>query len=533
MRRRKPGGSTGYYISNFRWCTRQMKISHVLLFSLLLLLSVTRLHAQAPTLSQAAAKAGISGNQFGTAKDFEFSMDPAGYPRAVTSGETIFTMGSWPDGSTPTFADDKANAWAAATSCLDSTGLRHGFFYALNAAANTSVITETHSSAITNTVFDWAHFYNMSTTASGFVDGSSCRTGVTPATNTAPNISGTAYTVGTAGDLILTCVYVEQNPLGDPNPISSVTFPSGFVGLSEDTSFGHACAYGIGAAGTFTPTFTVAQGGHNSFTIMSAAFKAGTGGSTPPVGATILLSEMHYTGTSGQTDTMNLPCPASTTAVVVSDDYGELNSVSDNGSSTYTSIYPPGHSWGPIIYTNGPVISSQNTFTVSLHFTSGGGKELVGLYCVAGTNGVDTAATAKNSSTLTAAGSGSTYNTSASESGGSVAVVVDAPSIGTSVAGDLVFDGGGIGLGPAESCVTGKCVFDYVGSTTWTSGDNEGYSNGDVMAHFYAPTASTVNFEFNAVNTGNTISGVSLALKPASSASSPPDPPTNVGVTVR
>ena len=39
------------------------------------------------------------------------------------------------------------------------------------------------------------------------------QTGVTPSSNTAPNISGTAYTTSTNGDLILTCVYVEQNPL--------------------------------------------------------------------------------------------------------------------------------------------------------------------------------------------------------------------------------------------------------------------------------------------------------------------------------
>jgi len=198
-----------------------------------------------PTLSLAAGKVGITGGQNGTANNFEFYMEPSGYPRAVTAGETIFMMGSWPNGVDPTMTDDKSNPWAAVASCNDSTNIRHGFFYAVNAAAGTSVITETHSSQIKNTVFDWAHFYHMSTTSSGFVDGSSCLTGVTPANNTAPNISGTPYTTATNGDLILTCVYVEQGTLGTPNPITSVTFPAGFAGLSEETSYGHACAYGV------------------------------------------------------------------------------------------------------------------------------------------------------------------------------------------------------------------------------------------------------------------------------------------------
>src|SRR5216683_337930 len=205
-------------------------------------------HAQnTPTLSVAAGKVGISASQNGAAPNFEFFMDPAGYPRTVTAGESIFTMGSWPSGNNPTMSDDKSNTWRAVPSCTDSQSTTHGFFYAINAAAGTSVITETHSSIVHNGVFDWAHFYNMSTTVSGFVDGSSCRNGVTPTNNTAPNITGTAFTTTTAGDLILICVYVEQGTLGNPNPITSVTFPTGFTGLSEDATYGHSCAYGVQA----------------------------------------------------------------------------------------------------------------------------------------------------------------------------------------------------------------------------------------------------------------------------------------------
>jgi hypothetical protein len=480
-----------------------------------------------PTLALAAGKVGISSNDFGSASNFKFQMEASGWPRAVTAGETIFMMGSWPNGNNPTITDDKSNAWTSAISCNDSTKTNHGFFYANNAAANTSMITETHSSAISNGVFDWAHFYNVSTTSSGFVDGSSCKTGVTPSSNTAPNISGTAFTTAKNGDLILTCVYVEQNPLGAPNSVSSITWPAGFMGLSEDTTYGHACAYGMQTtAGSFTPTFTVAQGTHNSFTIMSAAFQAGSGGTAPGNGASVLLSEMHYTATHGSTDTVYLPCPSGTTSVVVLDDVGDITAVTDSNSNTWQHAPIQTPYYGPIFYVNSPTIT-QGTYEVNMAFAESSNYDLVGLFCVGNTSGIDTAATAKNTSTLDGAGSGTTYNTGI-QSGNTQ---VDSPSIGTSMAGDLVLGVGGIGMGPATGCVFGQCVFDYVGSTTWTNGDNESYANGDFMAHQYAPTASTVDFEYTLAPGVSPGSGMAIALK-AGSLAQAPAPPTGPKATV-
>ena len=489
-------------------------------------------HAQStPTLSLAAGKVGITGGQNGTANNFEFYMEPAGYARAVSAGETVFMMGSWPSGSTPTMSDDKSNAWAAVTSCSDSQSLAHGFFYAVNAAAGTSVITETHGSQIKNTVFDWAHFYNMSTTGSGFVDGSSCKTGITPSSNTAPNITGTAFTTTTSGDLILTCVYVEQGTLNEPNAFTSVTWPSGFTGLSEETSYGHACAYGVQAtAGSFTPTFTIAQGTHNTFTIMSAAFKAGTGGTAPSAGAAITLSEMHYAAGKGQSETVYLPCPANTSAVLVADDAASLTGVSDSNSNAWSSAPNIGNNYGGIFYANQPTISSTNAYQVTMTFRSSGNYDLLGLYCLTGTAGIDTAVTAQNGSSLNVAGS--VFGTG-NVSGG---VANNAPSLATSSAGDLVFDVGAMGFGPVDSCITNHCVFDYVGSTSWSGGDNESYANGDLLAHAYVPTAGTVSFNFNiGSGTSSTASGMSLAFKSGSGGGgpTPPAPPTGLKATVQ
>ena len=506
--------------------TRAVKLSFT--FAIILLLAPCVLQAQTPALSQAAGKAGISGNENGAAKDFEFYMDPAGYPRAVSQGETVFMMGSWPSGNNPTMSDDKSNNWAAVPSCADSTGTTHGIFYAVNAAAGTSVVTESHSSAIKNGVFDWAHFYNMSTSASGFVDGSSCKTGVIPASNTAPNISGTAYTVGTSGDLVLTCVYVEQGALGAPNAISSITWPSGFTGLSEDVSYGHACAYGISTAGSFTPTFTVAQGSHNTFTIMSAAFKGGSGGTAPGNGAAVVLSEMLYNAASGQTvSNVYLPCPANTSAIVIGADAGDITAVSD-GSNTWSSVAVSGNYYGPFYYVNNPAISSPNSYKVSISFRSSGNYSLSGLYCVTGTNGLDTAVTTQNGATSLNA---SATNNTCNPSGGTCMHI---SSLGTSAPADLVFDAGAFGEGPATSCITGKCVFDYVGSTTWQNGDGESYANGDVMAHYYAPSASTVSFDYNVGSGVSTGSAISLAfLQTNSQSSNPPAPPTGLTAVVQ
>ncbi len=479
-----------------------------------------------PTLSLAATKVGISGNQSGFATNFKFYMEASGWPRAVTAGETILMMGSWPTGNTPTMSDDKSNSWASAVSCNDGTGLSHGIFYAANAAANTSVITETHGSAVHNSVFDWARFYNMAT--SSITDGSSCKTGVTPTSNTAPNISGTAYTP-TAGDLILTCVYVEQGNLAAPNAISSITWPSGFTGLGAETTYGHFCAYGIAGGGSFTPTFTVAQGTHNSFSIVSAAFKSGSGGSAASTGASVLLSEMHYVSALGQTDTLNLPCPSGTTAVALLDDVAGINSITDSNSNTWLQAPQPTPFWGGIWYVNSPTISSTNSYTVTINIKNSGNNDLFGLFCLGGTNGIDTAATAKNSSTLDGSGSGTTYNTASN-----FPTFTDAPSIGPSVAGDLVLAVGAMGVGPVNSCVAGQCVFDYVGSTTWTNGDGESYANGDEMGHQYASTTATVNFEWSAPQSSSgTLSAMATAFKPASGGPPAPAPPTGLQATVQ
>jgi len=187
----------------FRICPfHPAKVSASLL--LRVLVCGSSLSAHTPTLPLAGAKVGVNSKVTDSGNNFKFYTDPAGYPRAVTDGETIDIAGTWPDGNNPTFSNGKGDGWNAVFSraCKDNTAEDHGFFYAVNAAAGTSVITEAHSSAIQDTVFDRMHFYNMVTSPSGFVDGFSRKLGATPTGNTAPNITGTPYTTTQNGDWI-------------------------------------------------------------------------------------------------------------------------------------------------------------------------------------------------------------------------------------------------------------------------------------------------------------------------------------------
>jgi hypothetical protein len=199
----------------------------------------------------------------------------------------------------------------------------------------------------------------------------------------------------------------------------------------------------------------------------------------------------------------------------VLDDVPDTTAITDSNSNSWQHA-PIQTNFGTAYYVNSPTITAS-TYQIKMTFDSLGNWDLIGLFCIGNTSGIDTAATALNSSTLNGSGTGSIIN-SGPESGNTI---VNAPSIGTSVAGDLVLDAGGIGVGPATGCVPGQCVFDYVGSTTWSDGDDNSYSNGDFMAHQYASSASTVDFEFNIVNTGAYWQGMAIALKPGSSTSAP------------
>jgi hypothetical protein len=192
---------------------------------------------QTPVLNQFLGKNGLDLDRGGSntgANGINFTLEPSAWPHGVTTGSLIVISGAWPDAPTtanafpatcaspcaPTWKDNgTSNAWNAvfsAGSCQDSNGTDHGIYYSANyapAASGTVVITETHPTKISGSYFSPSNWFNIATSAP--TDGSSCATGVTPTSNSAPNIPGTPFTTTADGDLIY--IEVDDNQVGSVN----------------------------------------------------------------------------------------------------------------------------------------------------------------------------------------------------------------------------------------------------------------------------------------------------------------------------
>lgn len=497
------------------------------------------LHAQTPTLNQFMGKNGIDRNSSSaaSANNNIFTLDPPSYPRGVSAGSLIIMSGRWPDSLSsppttcashclPTFTDNNSNVLTAVFSttapCMDANGIDHGIYYE-NATAGAYYVKETHPVRITNSYWNISNWYNVA--ASSPLDGSSCKPGVTPINNTAPNIQGTAFST-TAGDL----VYVEVNDNSTEVSWNSITVPSNCTVLGENNYEGHAQLYCIAQGSTFTPQFTVAQSSHSTFTIMAAAFKPGAGGSAPNPGAAILLSVQNYTG-GAETRSFNVGCPTSTTAIAFTDDASYLTAVSDNLGGGYTKVTPGG---GPatIWYKLGVTISNPNAFAMTMT-TAGGGNDLLTTYCL-NVKGIDTNVTAGGSSSVVAPGT--VYHGITESGGGGVSTYTDLPTMTPSLPGDLFIITGSSGVGPILTCAQpANCIYDFPSPTALadvTSGDANTYTNGDIGGHFWQSGTGQIDFGWSMKNNSAGTSTVVTAFSAPASGGTPA-PPTGLTVTVQ
>lgn len=456
-----------------------------------------------PTLSYSKETVGFSlAVATASGNDFEYYLEPSGYVGATTTGELVITPFAVP--SAVTVSDSASDSYASATTCTATTIF--GIEYAQNATAGMSSVKFHFAANVNSEWGDVYKFYNVATSSA--LDNGSCKNSVTPANNTAPNISGTAYTVAAAGELTIICVADQNYPSNAPNAISSYSWPSGFSGLSQEPeAVGHACAYSTSvAAGSFTPTFTAAQATHDAWTIMAASFKAGSGGSAPSTGNGYVMHELEYHGSSAATVHYILPCPSGTTAVTFTLDTGVATGVTDSNSNTFTRATHQA-TWGDVWKELTPG-TMGNTYQVNVVYAAGG-NNIGDLACLVGVNAVDTGVTAANSSTLDGASSGTTYNFGSESS----TTVSDAPSMVTSVAGDLVLQALNVGTGPFTNCASSSCVFDTVGATWASGGDIQADSNGDALAHVLVTTATTQQFQFTVVNNTSAWQAIATAFK--------------------
>lgn len=472
---------------------------------------------------------GVNGNVF--------ALDPAGSPHAVTSGSLVIMSGAWPNNPTtgngyphsctapcaPTFTDNgTGNTWnavfTAGSGCKDAglavaNGADHGIYYSANfvpPASGVTQVTETHPDKISDSYFNIGNFYNVATTSA--LRTSSCKTAVVPVNNTAPNISGTALTV-VIGDL----VYVEvddETIFGniDYSDIwNSITVPSNCTLVDESTYAGHAEFYCSATGTTFTPQLTISQSTHDSFTIMAAAFKPGSGGSAPSAGKAVLVSSATMTG-GAITLVTNVGCPTNTTGVIITDDAASLSSITDSNSDTYTAVSNGGGN-PKVFYSLGVTISNPNTFVVTT-VSGGANVDLIRFYCTnvtaldtgfsAGSGSTQVTSSAVFNAISTGTGAGNCQGTS-----GSDVTCTGLPLATPGNSADLFIAIGSAGNGPylTSSQPTGV-VLDYPGPTLTNActvttagvcgGDANDMTNGDVAAHYWSGNTTQINFGWTA-----------------------------------
>jgi hypothetical protein len=484
-----------------------------------------------PTLAQFKGTSGedIAAAVVGANKQL-WNFDTVG-PRVLTSGSLLIWSGEWPNSTTtgagyhqnctapcsPAPTDNNSNALTAVftvgTACKDSSLFDHNIWYEQNIPSGTTFIQDNFPNLISNNVFDSGVFYNVAT--SGGIDGSNCTLNVTPANNTAPNISGTGFTV-TVGDLVW--VEIDDQSLQTTNTPTSITVPSGCsLGSDQRTptnnhGIAHWTLYCIAASTTFTPQFTVAQTTHDTFTIMAAAFKSGAGGTAPAAGPGVLYIEQSIMQANGQNSTINVGCPTGTAGVFISDDAGEISSVTDSNSNTFSSAafagagtitYYAGVSGTALVTTGIP-----NSYTITLHFTAGGGFDIPTIFCTntshldtgfvigTGSTQVTTSTVANQISTSTGAGN-------CQGTAGTLVTCTGLP-IGTPgrSAGELFIGTCSAGHGPflQTSAPAGYIMDSPVPAAVANifAGDLGGYNNGDAVSHFYQASTSQISFNWKA-----------------------------------
>jgi hypothetical protein len=495
-------------------------------------------NSSTPTLNQFLGKNGLDRNRNGSgtgANGTIFSLDPTGYPRATTTGSLIVLPGTWPDAPTtgsgypatcashclPTFTDNgSGNTWNhvfTVGTCQDSGGNNHDFYYAANVSAGTSAVTETHPKQITDTYWNISNWYNIATTSA--VDTSSCLTGVTPANNTAPNITGTAITTTAANDLIYVSVHDNQI---SAVAWTSITVPAGCTLLDSSNFQGHADFYCIKAtAGSFTPTFTIAQTTHDTFTIMAVAFKAGSGGSAPAAGKSVLLAAQTMLS-GGASLTTNVACPTSTTTLAVVDAEATSTAMADSNSDTFTLVHSSSPLGGNIWYKTGITISNPNTFTVTM--TQGTGNvDIYGFYCM-DTTTEDTGFTANTGTGNTQVNSYTAANSATTSSGGAAGTYTNLPTATPGNGGDVFILTAVNGNGPVLTS-TGAAVFDCpmpsgvitgscnVATSGSCGGDANDNSNGDGLGHAWQSGTGALNWGWTIQNNSASVTFTAVAFK--------------------
>lgn len=497
--------------------------------------------SSAPTLDLYLGRTGMDTNRWSGsgpgvgANDNIFAIDSTNSPLAVSTNSLILMNGEWPDVTTaangypaacsshcaPTMTDSNSATLTpvfTVGNCVD-TGmladgepLDHGFYYELAGSAVTQV-TEAHPALISNSVWDIADYYGVAT--SSVLDGSSCKTNVTPSNNTGFNIVGNNITVSVPNELVEVAVDSDsffQTNAWNTSPLdipSSCTLRRMNPGITYGAS--RVVMDCFPPTGTFTPEIGIYQTTHDTFTIYAAGFKPGSGGSAPSTGTgDFHIASEALTPTAATTYPFNVGCPAGTQTMIVTDDSGSITAVSDSNSNTYT-MQTMGAGLPTEYYKLGIGTINPNTYTITLT-SNGVGVDLITFHCLPeGT--LDTGFTAGSytatvpnvtstqvtTSTISAGvGTNTVANSGGPNCSGAVGTLVTCLGLPTGTpgeSGDTIIltcqSGTGPYLQPTQPAGT---VAEYVGPAALSNisvGDSEDYLNGDFGAHLYTTSSGS------------------------------------------
>ena len=467
--------------------------------------------ASSPGLYRSWGYAGTSGNNGEYGNPWYFALETSG-PRQLAAGHLLLLYLKYPSPgvSVSSVTDNGAgggNSYSLETSCSDSNHT-YAVYYTLASEPATQI--QVNFSAAIDDFQAVYRIYDQVSSSAPFDGPGECTTGITPTNDQGSNVQAGVYTTSINNDLIDAQFWDSVGSTG-ASAQTYQEFGSGFTGLYADPVYGGLGEYATqSTAGAINPGAGYASSSLDTYAAIVVAVEQGSSGPLPGIGIGIVRSEMFYD--NGLPSPQLVPLSTSGNLTVVDNEAGNANpltSVADSQANSYVGI-AGAPEYLPNIYWASDTAPSNST--VLQLTTSDGNVDLIGIFDVSGaaTSPLDTGATAANSSSLTAPGSGATYNSGYITS--TPQTVVDAPSIVPSQAGDFCHAGIVNGIGPLTGSV--NFTWDYVFGTG--TGDSNSFDNGDGMSHVLDATTGVQQFEYTSQSpVGSSWSGLAVCFKAA------------------
>lgn len=478
-------------------------------------------NAGGPILKREYSTQGWNTNIIQTAiPGYTHQLDPVsglGSARGAKAGDLVLIDVRYPSSGALTISDSTggSNTWAKD---LTFTSVNSNVYETYHSclSADTTSISLAWSPSITGMKSDVHVFYNTSCGTTTPLDGTPVCTRTTATTNfgTATQTGSTTTTVN--HDLIFSFAEDDSSTsLMNGITAQATAFGDDQLGLASDwLSAGYLAQYYVQpTAAAINPGFTFVQTTHTAVVACVAAYKAGTGGSAPGTGISILRSQTWFVGS---TTSLNAQFPTSSgNLLAIGSDLQDITATSDDQNGSWTLISDATTSDPRVIYFPNAVGANR----MNLHITqaSNTNNHLYSFYEITGANAspLDTGVTAGTCSDLntscavtnTNSGAVRATNTAATATTNDVPAVV--PGAGNT---DMFIVPCAMGTGPISNSTTG--TWDYLFGTG--QGDTNSLANGDGMAHGVANAAFAFNWTIP--STGNSVTCIAAGFKQAVSA---------------